>query len=245
MMMYFKSKLILIGVIVLLVSSCTETKTESVLEVTTFKTKSITNTLAINTLDAEIESTFTNKQPGFISRQSGINENGEYVVLVNWETLENAKASMEKFMTDPSVADYASMIEGSSMKMSRYVIEDKFNATNSNFIEVMSFETKTDIDMKAFNKINKRVEKGFTAKQPGFLQRITGVNENGEQIVAVYWDNKSHSDAALQPFMNNAISKEFMGMMNQSSISMGRYQTLNSLKNTKMELSNKDKGGRV
>ncbi len=239
--MYFKSKLILIGVIVLLVSSCSETKTESVLEVTTFKTKSITNTLAFNTLDAEIESTFTNKQPGFISRQSGINENGEYVVLVNWETLENAKASMEKFMTDPSVADYASMIEGSSMKMSRYVIEDKFNATKSNFIEVMSFETKTDIDMKAFNKINKRVEKGFTAKQPGFLQRITGVNENGEQIVAVYWDNKSHSDAALQPFMNNAISKEFMGMMNQSSISMGRYQTLNSLKNTKMELSNKDK----
>ena len=234
-----KFKLIILGITALLISSCTKTKT--VLEVTTFKTKSITNTLAFNTLDAEIESTFTNKQPGFISRQSGINEDGEYVVLVYWETLENAKASMEKFMLDSSVADYASMIEGSSMKMSRYVVDDKFNGSKSNFIEVMSFETKEDVNIKTFNKTNKRVEKGFTSKQSGFSQRVTGANQDGEQIVAVYWDNKSNSDAALQPFMNNDISKKFMGMMNQSSISMGRYQTLNSLKNENMKLSKKDK----
>ncbi|SFC31404.1 hypothetical protein SAMN04489722_102178 [Algibacter lectus] len=90
----------------------------------------------------------------------------------------------------------------------------------------MSFKTKADIDMKAFDKTNKNVENVFTSKQDGFLQRVTGVNENGEQIVVVYWDNKSHSDAALQPFMNNKISKEFMGMMDQSSIWMGRYQKI-------------------
>ncbi|WP_299110112.1 nuclear transport factor 2 family protein [uncultured Winogradskyella sp.] len=234
-----KIKLIALVILGLFVGSCSNAK--SVLEVTTFKTKSVTNTPVFNKLDAEIEANFTKKQPGFIKRQSGINENGEYVVLVYWETLENAKASMEKFMSDASVADYASMIEGASMKMSRYIIDDKFKATNSNFVEVMSFETKEGIDMNTFNKINKRVEKGFTSKQEGFLQRITGVNENGEQIVAVYWDNKGHSDAALQPFMNNNISKEFMGMMNQSSIWMGRYQTLNSLKNNGAKLSKKDK----
>ena len=234
-----KIKLIALVILGLFVGSCSSAK--SVLEVTTFKTKSVTNTPVFNKLDAEIETNFTKKQPGFIKRQSGINENGEYVVLVYWETLENAKASMEKFMSDGSVADYASMIEGSSMKMSRYIIDNKFNATNSNFVEVMSFETTEGIDMNTFNKTNKRVEKGFTSKQEGFLQRITGVNENGEQIVAVYWDNKGHSDAALQPFMNNNISKEFMGMMNQSSIWMGRYKTLNSLKNNGAKLSKKDK----
>ena len=234
-----KIKLIALVILGLFVGSCSSAK--SVLEVTTFKTKSVTNTPVFNKLDAEIETNFTKKQPGFIKRQSGINENGEYVVLVYWETLENAKASMEKFMSDGSVADYASMIESSSMKMSRYIIDNKFNATNSNFVEVMSFETTEGIDMNTFNKTNKRVEKGFTSKQEGFLQRITGVNENGEQIVAVYWDNKGHSDAALQPFMNNNISKEFMGMMNQSSIWMGRYKTLNSLKNNGAKLSKKDK----
>lgn len=232
-------KLFLPLIMGVLISSCNQTKL--VLEVTTFKTKSIANSLTFNKLDAVVESNFTIKQPGFIKRQSGINQNGEYVVLVYWETLEDAQASMEKFMSDPSVADYASMIEGSSMKMSRYTVGSKFKAANSNFVEVMSFKTKADTDMNVFNKTNKRVEKVFTAKQTGFLQRITGVNENGDQIVAVYWDNKNNSDSALQPFMENPISKEFMGMMNQSSVQMGRYQTLNSLNNNNMELSNKDK----
>ncbi len=237
-----KFKLLILGIFGLLVSSCSETKPKAklVLEVTTFKTKSVTNTATFNTLDAEVESNFTSKQPGFISRQSGINDAGEYVVLVYWDTLENAQASMEKFMADGSVAGYASMIDGPTMKMSRYVIGDEFNAANSNFVEVMSFSTKEGTDMAAFDKTNKMVETGFTAKQTGFLQRITGVNEKGEQIVAVYWDNKTNSDAALKPFMSAPISKEFMGMMTQSSIWMGRYQTLNSLKNNTMELSKKD-----
>lgn len=222
----------------LLLASCNSSK--SVLEVTSFKPKTTTNILAFNKLDAEVESNFTSKQAGFIRRQSGINEQGEYVVLVYWNTLEEANASMQKFMSDESVADYASLIDGSTMKMSRYRIDDKFNATNSHFVEVMSYQTKADIDIEAFDKTNKKVETGFTAKQAGFLQRVIGVDENGEQVVVVYWDNKNNSDAALKPFMENPISKEFMGMMNQSSIQMGRYQTLTSLKNNTMELSKKD-----
>jgi len=235
-MKHFTLTLILIG---LLVGSCETPITESVLEVTTFKTKSVTNSSTFNTLDAQVENDFTSKQPGFISRQSGINENGEYVVLVYWETLDNAKASMQKFMADASVADYAGMIDGPTMKMARYTIDDNFNAASSNFVEVMTFDLKDGTDMDVFNKTNKKVETDVTAPKEGFLQRITGVDESGKQVVAVYWDNKTNSDAALKPFMENPISKDFMGMMTQESVWMGRYQTLSSLDNTK--LSKKDK----
>lgn len=233
-------KFIFIGVMGLLFSSCTQGK-QSVLEVTSFKLKSTAAASVFNKLDAEVEDRFTNKQPGFIRRQSGINEQGEYIVLVYWNTIEDAKASMQKFMGDESVADYASMIDGSTMKMARYAINGKFNAESSNFVEVMSFKTKEGTDMKAFDKINKKVETGFTAEQRGFTQRITGVSEEGGQVVAVYWDSKTNSDAALQAFMENTISKKFMGMMDQSSIQMGRYQKLSSMKNKITELSNKDK----
>lgn len=232
-------KLSILAIIGLFLFSCTSSK--SVLEVTSFRTKTSTITSDFNKLDAEVERNFTSKQAGFIKRQSGINEQGEYVVLVYWETLENAEASMQKFMTDKSVADYASMIDGASMKMSRYLINKKFTASSSDFVEVMSFQPQADADLRKLKKTNKKVETGFTAQQKGFLQRITGTNEEGQQVVAVYWDNKANSDAALQPFMDHPISKEFMGMMNPASIQMGRYQTLNSLKNTPMELSKKDK----
>lgn len=232
-------KLSILGILGLFLFSCTSSK--SVLEVTSFKPKTTTTASVFNQLDAEVESNFTSKQAGFIKRQSGINEQGEYVVLVYWETLENAEASMQKFMTDKSVADYAAMIDGTSMKMSRYLVDKEFTVSSNDFVEVMSFQPQADADLKTFSKTNKKVETEFTAKQNGFLQRITGRNEDGQQVVAVYWDNKANADAALQPFMEHPISKEFMGMMNPASIQMGRYQTLNSLKNTSMELSKKDK----
>ena len=237
-----KIKLIALGIVAALVTGCAGggSKVEpSVLEVTTFKIKTTANSTSFIKMDAEVESQFTSKQPGFIRRQSGLNDQGEYVVLVYWKSLEDAAASMQKFMGDPLVADYSSMIEGSTMKMARYTINKDFSASSSTFVEVMTFDTQEGTDIAAFDKINEKVETEVTAKREGFLQRITGVNAEGKQVVAIYWDTKVNSDAALQPFMSNPISKDFMGMMVQSSIWMGRYQTLTSLE--PVAVSNKDK----
>ncbi len=235
-----KYNFIVLGVLSILMSGCSS-ETQSVLEITRFKPKSTTNIQTFNELDAKVEENFTSKQNGFIRRQSAMDANGEYVVVVYWNTMEDAAASMKKFMADESVAEYASMIDASTMKMARYNIEVPFKADDSKFIEIMSYMVQPGMDMASFNKTNKKVETGFTAKQKGFVQRITGVSEEGEQVVAVYWDNKEHSDAALQPFMQNEISKEFMSMMDQSTMQMGRYQTLDVLNTNTMEISNKDK----
>ena len=61
---------------------------------------------------------------------------------MHWERMEDAEASMKKFMGDASVADFANMIDGNSMKMARYDVADTFKGTNSDFIEVMSFNAK-------------------------------------------------------------------------------------------------------
>ena len=221
-----KLSIALLGASMFLFTACTNN--QQVLEVTTFKLNATADAAVFNELDAKIEGIFTSKQPGFIKRQSAVDENGAYVVLVYWSSVADAEASMQKFMKDASVADYASMIDGESMQMARYQINNAFTADDFSFIEVMSFNTKADTDLKAFNETNNKVETGFTAKQKGFLQRITGIDEAGKQVVAVYWDNKTNSDAALEPFMENEISKTFMGMMDQTSIQFGRYEVFSS-----------------
>ncbi|RKR13012.1 putative SnoaL-like aldol condensation-catalyzing enzyme [Maribacter vaceletii] len=240
-MKYLKPRFLFLIIVTLILSSCTsEAKNiETVLEVTTFNLKTTANALEFNKIDAVIENNYTSKQPGFIRRQSGVNEQGKYVVLVYWKSLADAKASMNKFMSDSSVTNYASMIEGESMKMSRFTINDAFTAPTSTFTELMTFNTKEGINIKDFNKTNKKVETKFTVKQKGFLQRITGSNEKGEQVVLVYWDTKENSNAVINDFMSAPIAKEFMGMMDQSTIDMVRYESLTSLKN--VTLSNKDK----
>ncbi len=208
---------------------------KTIMEVTTFNINSNVNPSDFKTRDLQVESDFTSKQPGFIKRQSGVNEKGEYVVIVYWEKVENADASMSKFMKDPSVADYAQMIDGASMKMSRYAIDKPFNAEASQFVEVMAFDVKPGTNLNQFTQTNYAVETEFTGKRKGFLERIIGVNEQGRQIVVVYWDSKENSDLSIKPFMEASISKQFMQSMDQSTMAMGRYEFLN------MNLTNKEK----
>ncbi len=230
------------------ISSCSNTKkiidstkssktmeNKTVMEVTTFNIQSNVNPADFKKRDLQIESDFTSKQPGFIKRQSGINEKGEYLVVVFWKSLSDADASMNKFMGDASVADYAQMIDGNSMKMTRFTMNEPFNANKSQFVEIMSFDLNEGTDIKQFDVLNKRVETDFTGKRDGFLQRMTGVNEAGKQVVAVYWENKTKSDASLKPFMAAPIAGEFMKNMDQSSIAMGRYNFLDA------KLTNKEK----
>ena len=126
-----KMKLLIIGILILSMTNCTAEVKPTVLEVTTFKLKTTANPLEFNKLDAKVEANFTSKQPGFIKRQSAVNEEGVYTVLVYWNTMEDAKASMDKFMADTSVGEFASKIEAASMQMNRYTITDEFTANTS------------------------------------------------------------------------------------------------------------------
>lgn len=208
---------------------------KTIMEVTTFNINSTADPMKFATGDAQVETNFTSQQPGFIKRQSGVDDKGNYVVVVYWKSMADADASMKKFMGDASVADYAKMIDGPTMKLSRYAMDKPFNAEGSRFVEIMAFDLNPGTDISKFDVLNQKVETDFTGKRKGFLQRLTGVNEEGKQVVAVYWANKALSDASLQPFMDAPIAKEFMQAMDAKSMSMGRYKFLN------MELTNKEK----
>ena len=208
---------------------------KTILELTTFNITSDADPKAFAKRDATIERDFTSKQPGFIKRQSVVDDKGNYAVLVYWDSVANAEASMNKFMADASVADYAKMIDGPTMKMARYTIDKSFDADASQFVEVMAFDVKANTDLAKFKETNYAVETEFTGKRKGFLERIVGLNEEGRQIVVVYWDSKENSDLSMQPFMAAPISKQFMESMDQSTMTMGRYKFLN------MELTNKEK----
>ena len=200
----------------------------TIMEVTSFNINSSVNPMDFKTRDLQVQNDFTSKQPGFIKRQSGLNENGEYVVVVFWKSMANANASMSKFMSDASVADYAQMIDGSTMKMDRYTMDKPFSADKSQFVEIMSFDVVAGTDMTKFNALNKKVETDFTSKEDGFVDRLMGVDEKGKQVVVIYWASQVQSDAVLKPFMEAPLAGQFMSNMEPSSVASGRYKFLDS-----------------
>lgn len=117
------SSLCFIGLLVLACANKTTSIPPYVLEVTTFSYSPNVVETKFWEEDAKVENNYTSKQPGFISRESGYNDSsGRVVVVVRWQSLKDAEASMQKFMQDGSVQTYAGMIHSPSMEMARYEI---------------------------------------------------------------------------------------------------------------------------
>ena len=70
-------------------------------------------------VDKAIEEEHVSKQPGFVSRQAAFSD-GKWAVVVNWESAETAQASMDSFADAPAAEKFMSMIDASTMSMTRY-----------------------------------------------------------------------------------------------------------------------------
>lgn len=74
---------------------------------------------AFEPIDKAIETEHVSQQPGFISRQAAFTD-GEWAVVVNWESAEAAQASMDSFASAPAAEQFMSMIDATTMSMKRY-----------------------------------------------------------------------------------------------------------------------------
>ncbi len=70
--------------------------------------------------DDRVQREYVPRQPGFISRETARGEDGEWLVLVHWQTERDADASMSKFMDDPTTRGFVGMLDGSTVSMKRY-----------------------------------------------------------------------------------------------------------------------------
>ncbi|MGH8865716.1 MAG: antibiotic biosynthesis monooxygenase family protein [Burkholderiales bacterium] len=93
----------------------------AVIEIVTFKLKQGVTTEEFRPLDKAVELQHVVKQPGFISRESAAGENGEWLVVVHWRSVEDAEASMASFSSAPAAAQFMSKLDTNTMSMKRYM----------------------------------------------------------------------------------------------------------------------------
>ncbi len=89
-----------------------------VIEITYFKPKETVSQEIFGARNIRVGVEYASKQTGFISRETGVDADGTWVIVVHWKTLADSEASMQKWMTESSVDDFKEMIEPSSFKMS-------------------------------------------------------------------------------------------------------------------------------
>lgn len=58
--------------------------------------------------------------PGFISREFGTSEDGQYIDVVHWKDLPSAKAAAEKVMGIPKCGEFFSLIDQNQMQFMHF-----------------------------------------------------------------------------------------------------------------------------
>lgn len=91
-----------------------------VVEVATFNLGDGVTGEQFTPLDKAVEDDHVAKQAGFISRESGLTEQGYWRVIVHWASLADAEASMATFMKAPAAAGFLENADTSTMIMRRY-----------------------------------------------------------------------------------------------------------------------------
>ncbi|MEM9807799.1 MAG: antibiotic biosynthesis monooxygenase family protein [Cyanobacteria bacterium P01_D01_bin.56] len=93
---------------------------DTIIEVATFSLKTGVTPDEFYIVDQAVELQHVSQQPGFISRESAVNDDNEWLVIVRWRSIEDAEASMASFSTAPATAEFMSMLEVDTMSMKRY-----------------------------------------------------------------------------------------------------------------------------
>ncbi len=202
---------------------------DNVIEITTFDINDGVDAQTFEDRDAEIDADFASQQPGYIKRMSGVNVEsaGNYAVIVFWEALADADASIAAFQVDPTVGDYFAMIDVNTFAANRYTV---FNENISQqVIEVTRFNLNTGVDTNVFEDRDAEIEADFASQQPGFLKRETGVDQDGRYVVMVFWESLADADASIAAFGADPTVGDYFGMIDTNTFTAERFEALEPL----------------
>lgn len=93
---------------------------DMVIEIATFELAEGVTPEMFTPLDLAVETQHVSKQAGFIKRQSGYSDDGEWLAVVYWQSHEAAQASMDSFAKAPAAAEFMSKMDPATMAMKRY-----------------------------------------------------------------------------------------------------------------------------
>lgn len=92
-----------------------------VVEIVTMNLKDDVSAGAFAIVDKTVEDQHVSKQPGFVSRETAVSRR-KWLVVVHWKSAAAAQASMDTFANASAASQFMSMIDASTMTMTRYEV---------------------------------------------------------------------------------------------------------------------------
>jgi hypothetical protein len=90
-------------------------------------------------------------------------------------------------------------------------------------LEVVEFKLNNSVSEDTFlSEVHKT--NAFVSSLKGFMKRHTAKNETGLWIDIVEWQDMESAQAAAETFVTSEPAKDFIGMLDQKTISMQHFE---------------------
>lgn len=91
----------------------------------------------------------------------------------------------------------------------------KVQSSKGQIVELAPFTLKNGVTEVSLFEASETLQKGFLAKQTGFIKRELVKKQTGEYLDIVYWDNQENADKASQNAMKSPVCFAYFHLMKE------------------------------
>lgn len=201
-----------------------------VIEIITYKIKKGIQQAEYTRLDAMVQQRYTQKQPGFISQESGKDQQGNWLVVLSWDNIAHADADQKALRLNPLWQSVQQIIDTATIDRKQFFVKDDHSSSLKDrkpyVIDLATFKEKPQVQRDTFEKRDLQVEADYISRQTGYITRRIGTAENGQRLMMIFWKTIADSDAGMKEFQKDQSVADYNKMIDWKSVEMKRFQAI-------------------
>ncbi len=202
-----------------------------VVEIITYKIKKGVQQAEYTQLDSVIQQRYTQKQPGYISKESGIDQYGNLLVVLAWDNAAHADTDQQMFTKNPLWNQMQKIIDTATISRKRFFVKNDQSKSLKDLkpyvIELATFKEKSQVQRDTFEKRDQQIEADYISRQTGYITRRIGISESKERLMMIYWKTLADADAGMKEFVKDRSVADYYKMIDWPTVEMKRFKAVN------------------
>ncbi len=174
-----------------------------------------------------IDENYASQQPGYLSLETAVSEDGQVRLAVHWESKADSDNSIAGFGEATGLEEFMAHLNADTMMIKQYELRSSTSGQvtfpGAGVTEVITVKLRDGADADGFIAANQALEESYIAQQPGFIAREVGVAEDGEWLIVIHWETAEDSAASIAKFEEAPGVESFMSFLDAETMAITVY----------------------
>ena len=150
------------------------------------------------------------------------------MLFIHWESKADSDSSIAGFGEAPGLEAFMGNLSPETMVVKQYELlsstSGQVTFPDAGATEAITVRLQEGADADAFLAANQALEESYISKQPGFIAREIGVNEEGEWLIVIHWESAEDSAASIAKFGEAPGVEAFMAFLDAETMAINVFE---------------------